>query len=105
MIGHADHVHLTGVKLIVGQSGRERVQQEGRKNVHAYAVGELQVERVQQESPDEQAPTRSLSLTDEVTYNPYKNNFFYLRESGEPVLSAKRLVLDDSGTAFLAEVH
>jgi hypothetical protein len=41
VIGHATRVLLRDVAFKVSEAGRQRVLREGRKNVHAFAVGEL----------------------------------------------------------------
>jgi hypothetical protein len=41
VIGHADKVLLREARFTVSQAGRQRVLEEGRKNVHAFACGEL----------------------------------------------------------------
>jgi hypothetical protein len=114
VIGHADHVHLTDVELIVDQSGFERVSEEGRRNVHAYAVGNLQVERMQLEANDAwDREATGLRLGDCVRYNPHLVNFFYtglLKYENHfpintPLESTPRLALCDSGDAFLAEIE
>ena len=107
VIGHADHVHLTEVKLIVGQWGFDRVEEEGRKNVHAYAVGKLQVERMQLEAREPYNADTGLRLGEAVRYNPRKANFFYVGDVASPhkrIESAPRLALCDTGDAHLAQV-
>ena len=42
VILHCDRVELTNVKFHVGQRGRERVNEEQRKNVHAWVTGDLE---------------------------------------------------------------
>ena len=52
VIGHARWVHLRNVQFVVRQGGRKRVIETGRKNVHAFASGNLwRVAWVNQLSP------------------------------------------------------
>jgi len=39
VVGHADEVYLRDCEFRVSEAGRQRVLQEGRKNVHAYIKG------------------------------------------------------------------
>lgn len=66
VVAHLDQLCLRDAKPVVSVAGRERVVQEGRKNVHAYLTGMLD------ETP---APKARV----ELTYNPYKSDHFYLK--------------------------
>ncbi len=70
---HAAHVDLWDCAFRVNKKGRERVLAEKRKNVHAGVIGYIDVD-----TGDRFAGT-------EVTYNPYKNESFIERCSGDPV--------------------
>lgn len=63
---HVSHLWLKNAKMIVSESGRQRVIRERRKNVHAYIEGEL-VESFPY--IDGRCNTR---LAPSITYNPYK---------------------------------
>ena len=41
VVAHADNLHLVDVRFVVSKKGRQRVLEEGRKNVHAFAEGLL----------------------------------------------------------------
>jgi len=60
VVGHPDRVHLTNVKFVVREAGRQRVLKEKRKNVHAWIEGDL----------DEF--TMEISYRSVAKYNPYK---------------------------------
>jgi hypothetical protein len=68
----------------VSEKGRQRVLREKVKNVHAGVLGEL----ISTES--EVDDTSSFV---ELTYNPYIYDSFVVKESGKPVLSAKKVYL------------
>ena len=36
---HVQHISLTDAKFVVRKGGQKRVREEGKKNVHAFAVG------------------------------------------------------------------
>ena len=72
VVGYANSVLLTNASFKVNISGYERFQREGRKNVHAFVVGEL----VAIDCP------RPQNLTIECTYNPKKSFNFYTVQKG-----------------------
>lgn len=100
VIAHADQVLLDDVEFKVSETGRQRVLVEKRKNVHAFAVGEL----VAMTPPDNwSARTGELALDIKqrgraVTYNPYKAGTF-VAECGSivkeilPITEARRVYL------------
>lgn len=60
-------VTLSYVKFKVSEPGRQRVIQQGRKNVHAFVTGYL--------SKDPEMWSHLVSI--HVSYNPYKYGYFY----------------------------
>jgi hypothetical protein len=83
---HTNSIKLFDCEFIVNQAGREKVIKERRKNVHAFIKG--YISELFNTILDEHFGT-------EVTYNPYKNEFFYKKESGESIRSADAVLLDD----------
>lgn len=85
--GHAPAAFLRDVELVVNQAGRERVIEEGRKNVHAFVRGTLKA----------QPPYAELSRLKAVavTYNPYKFSSFVTREGHTPIYEAKFVAVID----------
>lgn len=71
VIAHLDNVQLSNVTFKVSAKGRQRVLKEKRKNVHAGVVGYL--------------CTHDLILKNKVSYNPYKQDSFYLVDSVTPI--------------------
>lgn len=87
VIGHSDKLMIRDAILKVSESGRERVNVQKRKNVHAGIVG-----YISEEEP------RTLSIP--ITYNPYKHKTFVKKEDGTPVHKAKLVsLIDGSVTA------
>lgn len=82
VVAHREYVMLEDVTFKVSEAGRQRVLRERKKNVHAGAVGQWR---------DDVAV-----LQDDVavTYNPYKYNTFVNKLTEEPVLTARRAVLN-----------
>ena len=73
VVAHSDTVLLGDAKGKVSESGRLRVLQEGRKNVHAGIIGQL--------ISLSRAPIPLDSC--EITYNPYKYAGFVLKGLGD----------------------
>tara|TARA_Y100001937_G_C6960418_1_gene258636 strand:+ start:190 stop:585 length:396 start_codon:yes stop_codon:yes gene_type:complete len=69
VIDHKAWVVLEG-NFVVRKGGQKRVRQEGKKNVHAFAVGYIQDWRTQ--------PSHMVYLDDwdRVKYNPYTDDYF-----------------------------
>lgn len=76
VICHTPAITLRNAKFVVREGGRQRVLQEGKKNVHAFVKGELV-------SYDSSEHARS------ATYNPFKFDSFVDRETSEPVYNAE----------------
>ncbi len=66
VIDHKDKVTLEIAKFVVRKGGQKRVRKEGKKNVHAFAVGYISNEQDSDNSP----------YYWKITYNPYKDDFF-----------------------------
>ena len=72
VIDHRYDVTLEQAKFVVRKGGQKRVREEGKKNVHAFAVGYI----AQEQDID------SSAYHHKVSYNTYKNDFF-MRSSAE----------------------
>lgn len=88
---HTKNITLSYATFVVGEKGRQRVIQEGRKNVHAGVRGQ---------------PTVTLkSLVKfhsrlRATYNPYKYETFVDVDTEEPVVIATLVHLGDEGVRY-----
>jgi hypothetical protein len=80
VIHHRNEATLYDVTFKVSQAGRQRVLREGRKNVHAGAIGYLLNEANLIPSPE--------IYHTKVTYNPYKYDSFINAGTKEPVSKA-----------------
>lgn len=78
---HMKSANLENVTFKVSEAGRERVLVEGRKNVHAYIIGDL----------IEDAGTEGYTEGCQITYNPYKYTSFVVKSTELPVHKANRL--------------
>lgn len=89
VLAHAINVELQGVTFKVHQKGRERVLNEKRKNVHAFAIGRYMGN-----------PERFTGQT-RVTYNPYKFKSFVNADNFAPIHKADYAFLAAEGTIII----
>jgi len=92
VIEHSKDIILKDVQFIVGEKGRERVIQEKRKNVHAYARGTY-LSTTALPLQESWLPKAFVS----IKYDPYKYSYFYREDTLEPVYKAKMLYCTKSG--------
>lgn len=100
VICHGFAFELSAVEFKVSQAGYKRVLTEKKKNVHAFVQGIVNNYFV--------TTTFEKSLIDflayfnnqgakNVTYNPYTSNFFYLKDTGNPVSYADSVLVSHRG--------
>ena len=85
VIDYAPTLWLQNVTFLVSEGGRERALREGRRNVHAYAVGEVC------EDPGISAQGS------EVRYNPFRWRTFVDARTHKPIRSAAFVYLGLNG--------
>lgn len=85
VVAHARSVELAGVTFRVSAAGRARVLREGRKNVHAFACGELRAL--------DASPGIDVGDAAAVSYNPRRGASFYRVADGADVARAARAFL------------
>ena len=77
VVGHTDQISIKNAQYIVSKKGNERVRREKKKNVHAYVRGYVE--------------TLPYIMADDikfVSYNPYKNNSFVVRNTDDSICSS-----------------
>jgi hypothetical protein len=79
---HVQEITLSDVEFRVSETGRQRVLNEKRKNVHAFVIGFVSEDK--------------LDYPNRLSYNPYKNTGFS-NEAGEVVKSAKHAKVTTKG--------
>lgn len=77
VVRHVTAFTLADAKFVVRPAGQAKVRREGKKNVHAFAVGDASLRN----------GLAGLDARD-VTYNPYVNDTFVFKDTGEPVTEA-----------------
>lgn len=89
VIGYAQEITLSGVTFKVMPSGQNRARSDKQRNVHAWAEGVVSIE--------------TLKPGLRVSYNPFTDAGFVIRETGQTVTKADGLILNDSG-CFIGEL-
>ncbi len=95
----ARQVRLEAVEFLVRESGRLRMLREGRKNVHAYAVGRL----LDWVHPEEDRDLEALDGR-AVFYDALRFASFVDRDSHAPVHRAAAVRLDEDGVTYRPQV-
>lgn len=86
VVAHAPTFSLINTEFKVNQAGRDRVLKEQRKNVHAFVIGYLAGSGDQGVADNIETALQGMSGFGQwVTYNPYKKDHFYYKNSGEQV--------------------
>ena len=83
VIGHTDYIQVKAPQFVVSQKGNERVRREKKKNVHAFVRGYV-------ESRLPVFPSKMRF----VTYNPYKNSSFVVRNTNDTICSSPYAALE-----------
>ena len=68
VVDHRQFVSLKDAKFVVRKGGQKRVREQGKKNVHAFAVG-YQID-------NSKLYNSNLIDWDRVKYNPYTDDYF-----------------------------
>jgi len=90
VVDHTFALNLVDATFKVQQGGKKRVRSQGRKNVHAFVVGTVDVKKPMAGSHNGAV---------KVTYNPYKHDTFVevYSETEKPVTSASIVTLGTYG--------
>ena len=91
VIRHVTTCVISDAKFVVRKAGQAKVRREGKKNVHAFAVGTVIEYRF---TPDT-ARSFMLDTCKAVTYNPYVNDTFVYSKH-RSVTMGNRPTLDTS---------
>lgn len=105
VIGHADEIALCDVEFQINTKARDKVRNEGRKNVHAFIVGNITAlgkytqykGRAMPEVISNRKARESLPDMTHALYDPYKYDHFVCAHTKEPIHSAEGVYIDDGG--------
>jgi len=86
VIDHRQFVSLKDAKFVVRKGGQKRVREQGKKNVHAFAVG-YQID-------NSKLYNSNLIDWDRVKYNPYTDAYF-MHGGVSPKDNSWRYISDD----------
>lgn len=78
---HTNEIRLKNVEFRVRKGGQRRVRLEGKKNVHAFVIGEIDTLH------DE------IGLVNQVYYNPYKTDNFIIKNTKQEIFKAEFAIL------------
>ena len=90
VIDHVPYICIKNAKLIVRQGGRKRVIEEQRKNVHAFIRGVAALDT----GPSNQDLHR-------ISYNPYENESFILKDTNDSIKWSENVFLDSDGIGWV----
>jgi hypothetical protein len=83
VVGHTNYIEVKDPQYVVRQGGNERVRREKKKNVHAFVRGYAMAG----------LPAMPAKLQF-VSYNPYKNNSFVIRNTNDTICSSPFAALE-----------
>lgn len=89
VVGHREALRLLDVDFKVRKGGHSRVVREGRKNVHAFAVGDVST----CDPTGVSRHTFEACGFQRISYNPFRGASFYHVENGLNVAGADEVVL------------
>lgn len=91
---HSDNVVVENAEFRVRPAGRDKVIREQRKTVHAFVVGyPVAVEDSQVAREAVEGIKLALGEPVQVSYNPYRGDTFYRKDTEESVVSAELVEL------------
>lgn len=101
VIDHCTAILLQDVTFRVSEAGRQRVLREKRKNVHSKVHGTLLTTGNSESADSLLVNSDLLKESIPVSYNPYKGKYFFNKNTGRALKSAK-LVLLYEGKSMVA---
>ena len=94
VVAHARNVKVIAPKFVVQPAGRAKVLREKKKNVHAFVRGHVTHTCNEDRClGGENWGEREVN----ITYNPYREGYFFVRETGMRIDSADMALLELTG--------
>jgi len=93
VILYSRYLILENCRFVVQPAGRKRVLEKKVKNVHAFVRGCL--------ISTENDFNKSLDIAHDVSYNPYRFDYFYFKSSLEPVYEARLAILNPNSMKII----
>jgi hypothetical protein len=94
LCAHIDRAILTDVTTKVSEVGRQKVLKEKQKNVHAFMLAKYYVP-----VPGD----RHIVYSEEIYYNPYKQNTFTENKNGTTFTGCEFALLQDSKAYIISK--
>lgn len=91
VVAHVDYVTLEAVDFVISKAGLARAQVSKVRNVHSYAQGIL----------NSLEPLSSDFLCNEITYNPFKKDYFYPVSNVDQKLTGADCIFFAENKAFI----
>lgn len=104
VVGYSSDVILQNVELRVQPGGRDRVLREQRKNVHAFAVGDLASVEPEESQRLAKSVERSQGPWEFIRYNPYLFTTFVRAADEMPISEADWVRLNDNGAQAILDM-
>lgn len=82
------------VEFKISKAGQDRARNRQQRNVHAFMVSDNYDQHHVSQTGLKNLITSSNEMK-EVTYNPYHNDTFIIKETGEPIISADYAICVD----------
>lgn len=95
--GHAPALTIANARFVVREGGRQRVLREGRKNVHAFVVGDTDGD-IDFAHVGEYMKAEKSAV--EVTYRPTSGATFVRKDNGAPVVAADLVYLSSTRRVY-----
>jgi len=93
VIAHRNKLVIKNAKFVIQPAGRKRVLETKRKNVHALVRGNLSSFKGLADKP----------LGPEISYNPYRFDYFYNKDNLEPIYDASIVVFNNNKVNLLED--
>ena len=100
VLWHCNEVMLKDVDLVVRPAGRAKVLREKRKNVHAFAKGEILYTSVG-DNLKKIDTGGYIEKFKQIVYDPYQYESFVYAESKEPIFKADTVHLTNKGEVYV----
>ena len=100
VLWHCNEVMLKDVDLVVRPAGRAKVLREKRKNVHAFAKGEILYTSVG-DNLKKIDTGGYIEKFKQIVYDPYQYESVVYAESEEPIFTADTVYLNNKGEVYV----
>lgn len=90
VVAHAERLCIRDCEFVVNEGGRQIVLKEKQKNVHAFIKGYYTTSGMGTSAGKNDLPLG-------ITYNPYKNDCFVIKNFAQKIKGARFCIADNNG--------